>query len=119
MTRIKKQRKSVKVIMMETGPKKRESLADPDSYASRKQQAQKKRKKHLSVYEKARLEAEQQAKNEASGRRGSQTFGPLADKIRKLNARKKQQEARASKSADADASADTQEPADTKESSDS
>lgn len=106
MTRLKKQRKSVKVILMETAPKKKESLADPDSYASRKQQAQKKRKKHLSVYEKARLEADQQARNEASGRRGSRTFGPMADKIRKLNAKKKQQEARALKSVTTEESSD-------------
>lgn len=116
MTRIKKQRKSVKVVLMETAPRKKERLADPDSYASRKQQAQKKRKKHLSVYEKARLEAEQQARNEASGRRGSQTFGPLADKIRKLNAKKKQQEKQQEKRAAE--STDSTEQADAKESSD-
>lgn len=112
MTRIKKQRKSVKVVLMETAPKKKERLADPDSYTSRKQQAQKKRKKHLSVYEKARLEAEQQARNEASGRRGSQTLGPLADKIRKLNARKKQQEKRAAESTDSTEQADANESSD-------
>ncbi|KDE39382.1 hypothetical protein ADINL_2511 [Nitrincola lacisaponensis] len=93
MTRIKKQRRAANLIVLDKTPKKKERLADPESYESRKQQALKKRKKKLSLYEKARQEAEQQARNDAAGRRGSQKLGPLADKILRMNAEKKKAEA--------------------------
>lgn len=94
MTRMKKKRRTVDMVILENTPKKRERLADPDSYESRKHSALKKRKKQISVYEKARLEDEQKARNEAAGKRGSQQTGPLADKIRRLNAKKKTAEAK-------------------------
>lgn len=94
MTRMKKKRPTVDRVIVENTPKKRERLTDPDSYESRKQNALKKRKKQLSVYEKARLEAEQQARNEAAGKRGAQNTGPLAEKIRRLNAKKKVEESK-------------------------
>ncbi|TVQ69125.1 MAG: hypothetical protein EA373_09315 [Oceanospirillales bacterium] len=92
MTRMKKQRRTVEMVILEKTPKKKERLTDPDSYESRKQAAMKKRKKQLSVYEKARLEEEQEAKNAAAGKRGERKLGPLAEKIRRINAKKKKSE---------------------------
>ncbi|KAA0875380.1 hypothetical protein [Nitrincola tapanii] len=97
MTRIKKQRRAANLIVLDKTPKKKEKLADPESYESRKQAALKKRKKHLSVYEKTRLAQEQQRRNDEAGRRGAANLGPLAEKIRARNAEqekiKQQQEA--------------------------
>lgn len=93
MTRIKKQRRAANLIVLDKTPKKKEKLADPESYESRKQASLKKRKKKLSVYEQARLEEVRKQREAEAGRRGSQHEGPLAEKIRRLN---KEREADAS-----------------------
>lgn len=84
MTRIKKKRTTPKPIFLDV-PRRSEKLADPDSYESRKRRNQEQKKKHKSVYEKAR-EAEQSA-----GTDDQQRNTPLADKIRRL---KRAEEAR-------------------------
>lgn len=89
MTRLKKLRRTTERVEVEKTPKKKERLSDPDSYESRKHVALKKRKKQLSVYEKARIAAEQEARNVAAGKRGAHNTGPLAEKIRRINAQKK------------------------------
>ncbi|WP_296058326.1 hypothetical protein [uncultured Amphritea sp.] len=84
MTRIKKKRTTPKPIFLDV-PRRSEKLADPDSYESRKRRNQEQKKKHKSVYEKAR-EAEQVAESD-----DQQRNTPLADKIRRL---KRAEEAR-------------------------
>ncbi len=92
MTRQKKQRITTERVVLEKTPKKKERLTDPDSYESRKQAALKKRKKKLSVYEKARREDAQASRNDAAGKRGARKLGPLAEKIKRLNAKKQSTE---------------------------
>lgn len=84
MSRIKKKRTSPKPIFLDI-PRRSEKLADPDSYESRKRRNLEQKKKHKSVYEKAR-EAEQ-----ADNSDDAQRQTPLADKIRRL---KRAEEAR-------------------------
>ncbi|UTW04887.1 hypothetical protein KDX31_07790 [Amphritea atlantica] len=84
MSRIKKKRTSPKPIFLDI-PRRSEKLADPDSYESRKRRNQEQKKKHKSVYEKAR-EAELAAESAQQ-----QRDTPLADKIRRL---KRAEEAR-------------------------
>ena len=84
MTRIKKKRTTPKPIFLDV-PRRSEKLADPDSYESRKRRNQEQKKKHKSVYEKAR-EAELAAESD-----DQQRNTPLADKIRRL---KRAEEAR-------------------------
>ncbi|WP_372597124.1 hypothetical protein [Amphritea sp.] len=84
MTRIKKKRTTPKPIFLDV-PRRSEKLADPDSYESRKRRNQEQKKKHKSVYEKAR-EAELAAESD-----DQQRDTPLADKIRRL---KRAEEAR-------------------------
>ncbi|MFW1676331.1 hypothetical protein ACFVYJ_00920 [Pontibacter sp. JAM-7] len=81
MTRLKKSRKATGFID-DTGPSRRERLADPESYESRRRKSQETRKKHKSLYEKHR-EAEQAASDQDESESGPQTR--LAKKIRRLN----------------------------------
>ncbi|MBN0987175.1 MULTISPECIES: hypothetical protein [Amphritea] len=90
MTRIKKKRTSPKPIFLDV-PRRSEKLADPDSYESRKRRSLEQKKKHKSVYEKAR-EAELAAES-AEAKRDT----PLADKIRRL---KRAEEARQAEAED-------------------
>ncbi|MEY3038762.1 MAG: hypothetical protein RL143_1329 [Pseudomonadota bacterium] len=99
MTRIKKQRRMANKIVLDKTPKKQERLADPDSYESRKQRAQKLKKKHLSVdAKKANAKPTQTAlaRDVAAGKRGERHGGPLADKIRQYNADKRAQDEQSS-----------------------
>lgn len=89
MTRIKKQRRHANLIVLDKTPKKKERLSDPDSYESRKLRALNKRKKHKSVYQKVQEQQTRHERDTEAGRRGGRPLGPLADKIRKLNADKK------------------------------
>ena len=95
MTRLKKQRRMANKIVLDKTPKKQERLADPDSYESRKQRAMAKKKKHQSVEQK-RIKAKPTKsaieRDTEAGRRGERSGGRLADKIRKLNAQKRDQE---------------------------
>ena len=84
MTRIKKSRKA-KGFIDEEGPNRRERLADPESYDSRRRKAQQERKKHKSVYEKHQ---EAEAANANGDKSGNQRQTRLSDKIRRLNAAK-------------------------------
>ncbi|MGB0467041.1 MAG: hypothetical protein ACPGF7_05820 [Pontibacterium sp.] len=87
MSRIKKRRgNTYQVLFEDTGPSKQERLDDPESYESRKRAALAKKKKPKSVYQKV-LEEEKAAKDRKAN---NGPKGPLADKIRKLNAKKKQ-----------------------------
>ncbi|WP_151704694.1 hypothetical protein [Nitrincola alkalilacustris] len=108
MTRIKKQRRAANLIVLDKTPKKKERLADPDSYESRKLKALVKRKKHKSVFQKAQEQKTREERDAEAGRRGGRALGPLADKIRKMNAKKKKQEAAEAKKA-ASAEADSTE----------
>ncbi|WP_409526306.1 hypothetical protein [Nitrincola sp. MINF-07-Sa-05] len=99
MTRIKKQRRAANLIVLDKTPKKKERLADPDSYESRKLKALVKRKKHKSVFQKAQEQQTREERDAEAGRRGGRALGPLADKIRKMNAKKKKQEAAEAKKA--------------------
>jgi hypothetical protein len=95
VTRIKKQRRMANKIVLDKTPKKQERLADPDSYESRKQRAQKLKKKHQSVEaKKANAKPTQTAlaRDVAAGKRGERHGGPLADKIRQYNAEKRAQD---------------------------
>lgn len=85
MTRLKKQRRMANKIVLDKTPKKQERLADPDSYESRKKRAQDKRKRHQSVFDKARENQTREQRDAEAGRRGTRHGGPLADKIRRLN----------------------------------
>lgn len=87
MSRIKKSRgNTFQVIFADTGPSKTERLANPDSYESRKKKAQSKDKKNRSVYQKELDKQQAEAENAENGRPKG---GRLADKIRKMNAKKK------------------------------
>ncbi|WP_286238887.1 hypothetical protein [Neptuniibacter halophilus] len=86
MTRLKKSRKAKGFIPSDT-PSRRERLADPESYDSRRRKAQEKKKKHVSVYEK-----ERQKEEAAAGQKPAERKTRLADKIKKLNQDKEQQE---------------------------
>lgn len=92
MTRLKKQRRMANKIVLDKTPKKQERLADPDSYESRKQRAMAKKKKHQSVEQK-RINAKPTKsaieRDTEAGRRGERKGGRLAEKIRKLNAQKR------------------------------
>lgn len=92
MTRLKKQRRMANKIVLDKTPKKQERLADPDSYESRKQRAMAKKKKHQSVEQK-RINAKPTKsaieRDTEAGRRGERKGGRLAEKIRKLNAEKR------------------------------
>ena len=90
MTRLKKQRRMANKIVLDKTPKKQERLADPDSYESSKQRSLSKRKKHQSVYEKARATQSREQRDQDAGRRGTRHGGPLADKIKRLNQEKQQ-----------------------------
>jgi len=92
MTRLKKQRRMANKIVLDKTPKKQERLADPDSYESRKQRAMAKKKKHQSVEQRrAKAKPTQSAleRDTQAGRRGERQGGRLADKIRSLNAQKR------------------------------
>ena len=82
-------------IVLDKTPRKQERLADPDSYESRKQRAQKQKKKHVSVDQK-RINAKPTKsaieRDTEAGRRGERKGGRLADKIRQYNADKKSAE---------------------------
>ncbi|NRP16584.1 hypothetical protein [Marinobacterium sp. xm-a-152] len=91
MTRLKKQKRMANKIVLDKTPRKQERLADPDSYESRKQRAQKQKKKHVSVDQK-RINAKPTKsaieRDTEAGRRGERKGGRLADKIRQYNANK-------------------------------
>ncbi|NRP10003.1 MULTISPECIES: hypothetical protein [unclassified Marinobacterium] len=95
MTRLKKQKRMANKIVLDKTPRKQERLADPDSYESRKQRAQKQKKKHVSVDQK-RINAKPTKsaieRDTEAGRRGERKGGRLADKIRQYNADKKSAE---------------------------
>jgi hypothetical protein len=94
MSRNKKSRKlGTMMTVLERKPKKQELLADPTSKESRRKRAQEQRKKHQPV-EVKRSRATQSAKDRdvQAGRKGTRHGGPLADKIRKINAEKREQE---------------------------
>lgn len=94
MTRLKKQKRMANKIVLDKTPRKQERLADPDSYESRKQRAQKQKKKHTSVEQK-RINAKPTKsaieRDTEAGRRGERKGGRLADKIRQYNAEKAEQ----------------------------
>lgn len=87
MTREKKTRSMKgKIKLDKGGPTKTDRLTDPQSYDSRKKKALKDSKKQRSVYQK---ELDKQKESGADGESGqAPKRGPLADKIRKLNAEK-------------------------------
>jgi hypothetical protein len=95
VTRLKKQKRMANKIVLDKTPRKQERLADPDSYESRKQRAQKQKKKHVSVDQK-RINAKPTKsaieRDTEAGRRGERKGGRLADKIRQYNADKKSAE---------------------------
>ncbi|MBY4678416.1 hypothetical protein [Marinobacterium arenosum] len=89
MSRLKKRRHTREwVEFEENGPSRRERLANPDSYESRKRRALAEKKKNKSVFQKEQEKAESGSKQQG----GNHARGPLADKIRKLNADKAQQD---------------------------
>jgi hypothetical protein len=94
VTRLKKQKRMANKIVLDKTPRKQERLADPDSYESRKQRAQKQKKKHTSVEQK-RINAKPTKsaieRDTEAGRRGERKGGRLADKIRQYNAEKAEQ----------------------------
>lgn len=86
MTRLKKSRKA-KGFIDDSGPSRKERLADPESYDSRKRKAlEQKKKRHKSVFEKQRQEAAESGNDNAEAQRKTR----LADKIRRLNQEKEQ-----------------------------
>ncbi len=95
MTRLKKQRRMANKIVLDKTPKKQERLADPDSYESRKQRAMAKKKKHQSVEQKrinAKATKSAIERDTEAGRRGERQGGRLAEKIRNLNAQKRDED---------------------------
>lgn len=87
MSRTKKKRRHVsQYIQEDAGPTKAERLANPGSYEARKRKALKESKKPKSVYQKELEKQEAAKKQDSSDQRKG---GRLADKIRKLNAEKK------------------------------
>jgi len=93
MSRNKKSRKLGSMMtVLERKPKKQERLADPTSKESRRKKAQEQRKKQQSVAERkkdATMSARE--RDTKAGRQGARN-GPLAAKIRQLNAEKREQE---------------------------
>ncbi len=87
MTRLKKSRKA-KGFINDRGPSRRERLADPDSYDSRRRKSQQDRKKQKSVFDKHQEAEADQARNDQVGQ-ARQTR--LADKIRRLNETKSEE----------------------------
>lgn len=94
MSRNRKSRKLGSMMtVLERKPKKQELLADPTSKESRRKKAQEQRKKHQSVAERKRdATMTAQERDTRAGRKGTRHGGPLAAKIRKLNAEKREQE---------------------------
>jgi len=93
VSRKKKQRRLGNFMeVLEQKPKKQERLADPTSKESRRQRALRERKKHKSVYEKAQATQTRVDRDVEAGRKGARHVGPLAEKIRRLNREKEQQE---------------------------
>lgn len=93
MSRKKKQRRlGTFMPVLEQKPKKQERLADPTSKESRKKRALKERKKHASVYERAQATQSAAERDAQAGRRGTRHGGPLAEKIRRINEKKREQE---------------------------
>ncbi|MBP0048713.1 hypothetical protein H9C73_08180 [Marinobacterium sp. AK62] len=94
MSRSKKSRKTgAFMTVLERKPKKQELLADPTSKESRRKKLKEQRKKQKSVFEKAQATQKAAERDAQAGRRGTRHGGPLAEKIRKLNAEKKAQQA--------------------------
>lgn len=94
MSRNKKSRKLGSLMtVLERKPKKQELLADPTSKESRRKKALEQRKKHQAIADRNK-DATMPAKERdiKAGRKGTRHGGPLADKIRKLNAEKREQE---------------------------
>ena len=85
MTRAKKSRKA-KGFIDDRGPSRKERLADPDSYDSRRRKSVEKRKKPKSVYEKHREQVESEENTNAASKGKTR----LADKIRRLNEAKQE-----------------------------
>ncbi len=93
MTRRKKERRLGKFMpVLEQKPKKQERLADPTSKESRRKKAVQERKKHESAYAKTQATKTRSARDEEAGRRGTRHGGPLADKIRRMNEKRKESE---------------------------
>jgi len=94
MSRNKKSRKLGSMMtVLERKPKKQERLADPTSKESRRKKAQEQRKKQQGVAERkkdATMSARE--RDTKAGRQGARHNGPLAAKIRQLNAEKREQE---------------------------
>jgi len=92
MSRRKKQRKvGAFMAVLERKPRKQERLADPTSKEARRKRALEQRKKHKSVFEKAKGSQSAIERDRAAGRKGTRHGGPLAEKIRQLNAAKRQE----------------------------
>lgn len=87
MSRLKKSRKA-KGFIDDSGPSRKERLADPESYDSRRRKSQEKKKKKPSVYEKLRQQEINASGNETAAERKTR----LAEKIKKLNQDKKEQD---------------------------
>ncbi len=85
MSRNKKRRHTSEWVEYdEAGPTRKERNADPESYDSRRRKGLAERKKVKSVFQK-----DQDAKAVKKGKQDNgHARGPLADKIRKLNAAK-------------------------------
>ncbi|MDY6890478.1 MAG: hypothetical protein SVU24_02610 [Pseudomonadota bacterium] len=87
MSRRKKQRKvGAFMAVLERTPRKQERLADPTSKEARRKRALERRKRQKSLDEKARGSQSAQERDRAAGRRGTRHGGPLAEKIRRINA---------------------------------
>ena len=87
MSRSKKQRKvGAFMTVLDRKPKKQERLADPTSKEARRKRALELRKKHKPVHERTRGSQSALARDTEAGRKGTRHGGPLADKIRRLNA---------------------------------
>ncbi|MBV0931755.1 hypothetical protein [Marinobacterium weihaiense] len=96
MSRNKKSRKTgAFMTVLERKPTKQERLADPTSKESRRKRSLEQRKKHKSVLEKTRATQSATERDTKAGRKGTRHGGPLAAKIRRLNAEKREQSAAA------------------------
>jgi len=92
MSRSKKQRKvGAFMTVLDRKPKKQERLADPTSKEARRKRALELRKKHKPVHERTKGSQNALARDTEAGRKGTRHGGPLADKIRQLNAAKQAQ----------------------------
>lgn len=104
MSRNKKQRKvGAFMTVLERKPKKQELLADPTSKEARRKRAKEQSKRQKSVLEKAQGTQQALERDKAAGRKGTRHGGPLAAKIRKLNAASKKKDAATEPAADQDA----------------